>query len=140
MGDSAEPVLDRMDHVAIAVRDVDASLGYYTGTLGLVVVGDERVEEPGVRLIYLDAGGVFLQLVSPFRPGPVADFLERRGEGLHHVCFAVPDIARALERIAGEGDARVFLGGRGRRACFLTGTANGALVELTELEPIAPAG
>lgn len=64
--------------------------------------------------------------------------LDAHGEGLHHVCFAVANIEDALGRLPGESGSRVFLGGRGRRACFLTGTANGALIELTEFEP--PAG
>ena len=125
--------------MAIAVHDIDASLAHYTKHLRLPLAGDERADEPGVRLTYLAAGNAFLQLVQPTRPGPVADFLAERGEGLHHVCFAVTQIEPALARLPGEDGARIFLGGRGRRACFLTGTANGALIELTETSPAGDA-
>jgi methylmalonyl-CoA epimerase len=124
-----------VDHVAIAVWDADASLARYTDGLGLTLVGDERAEDPGVRLVYLDAGNTFVQLVQPIRPGPVRQFLTERGEGLHHVCFAVDRLERVLAALPGQHDVPIFRGGRGRRACFLTGTANGALVELTEHEP-----
>lgn len=134
--DARLPLFDRVDHVAIAVRDIDASLPHYTGVYGLPLAGDEEADEPGVRLAYLAAGNTFVQLVQPLRPGPVAEFLDAHGEGLHHVCFTVPRIEDALARLPGEHGSRVFQGGRGRRACFLTGTANGALVELTESEPI----
>ncbi len=136
--DDAGRLLGHIDHVAIAVRDTDASLPYYTDTLGLVTLGDEDADDPGVRLTYLASGTTSLQLVQPLRPGPVSQFLDERGEGLHHVCFAVANIEDTLGRLPGESGSRVFLGGRGRRACFLTGTANGALIELTEFEP--PAG
>jgi len=126
------PLFGRVDHVAIAVHDIDASLPRYTGTYGLALDGDEEADEPGVRLAYLAAGNTHVQLVQPLRPGPVASFLAARGEGLHHVCFTVPRIEDALARLPGEDGARVFRGGRGRRCCFLTGTANGALIELTE--------
>jgi methylmalonyl-CoA epimerase len=129
------PGLDRIDHVAVAVHDIRASLPYYTDILGLPVVADERAEDPGVRLVYLDAGNTYLQLVQPIRPGPVSGFLAERGEGLHHMCFAVQRLEHSLAALPGERDAAIFRGGRGRRACFLTGTANGALVELTEHRP-----
>jgi methylmalonyl-CoA/ethylmalonyl-CoA epimerase len=133
---ATSPGLDRLDHVAVAVHDIRASLSYYTEVLGLPVVADERAEDPGVRLVYLDAGNTYLQLVEPLRSGPVSDFLAERGEGLHHMCFAVLRLEHTLAALPGERDAAIFQGGRGRRACFLTGTANGALVELTEHRPI----
>ncbi|HLH59015.1 MAG TPA: VOC family protein [Streptosporangiaceae bacterium] len=125
--------LTRVDHVAIAVRDADAALPYYTQRLGLPVIGDEIAEEPGVRLVYLDAGNTFVQLVQPVRPGPVAGWLDEHGEGLHHICFAAPDLAEVLGTL---GDsAPIFRGGRGRNACFLSDRPNNVAVELTESEP-----
>jgi len=126
-------MLRRLDHVAIAVRDADQAIPYYRDVLGLPVVGDELAEEPGVRLVYLDAGNSLLQLVEPAREdGPVAEFLDQYGEGLHHVCFATDDMADAVARLDGTGQTRIFRGGRDRLACFLVERPNGVRVELTE--------
>ena len=121
-----------LDHIGIAVFDVDAALPYYVDRLGLRVVHDEIAADPGVRLCYLDVGSLFLQLVQPLRRGPVQDFLESRGEGLHHVCFAVDDIGSTLAHLDEREPARVFMGGRRRRACFLVDGPDGVLIELTE--------
>lgn len=131
------PQVDFVDHVAIAVHDADAALPFYVSRLGLRVVGDEAADDPGVRLTYLDGGNVLIQLVQPLRPGPVADFLRTRGEGLHHLCFNVERIEPVLGALPGEEGARIFAGGRGRRACFLLHEPNGVRVELTEREPFA---
>lgn len=137
---SAEPVravagpVRQVDHVAVAVRDTDAALPYFTGALGLTVVGDEYAPAPGVRLTYLDGGNVVLQLVCPHRDGPVATFLAEQGEGLHHVCFAVNDLEDSLTGLGGEPSA-VFPGGRGRRCAFLPDRPSGVRIELTEWQP-----
>lgn len=126
-----------IDHVAIAVHDSADALRYYTGRLGLRVVADESAEQPGVRLPYLDAGNTFLQLVQPFRDGPVTTFLSEHGEGLHHICLNVDRIEPALTRLGARAGAGIFLGGRGRCACFLVEQPNGVLIELTERHPRA---
>jgi methylmalonyl-CoA epimerase len=132
----AHPVtLDRVDHVAIAVYDADATLRHLCEVFGLRVIGDEIADEPGVRLVYFDGGGTMIQLVEPLRSGPVRDWLRDHGEGLHHVCFAVRDIEEVLAGIPGEVGARVFAGGRGRRACFLAAEPANVKIELTEHEP-----
>ncbi|MEO3858987.1 VOC family protein [Acrocarpospora sp. B8E8] len=129
-------MVDHVDHIGIAVRDADLALPFYVERLGLTVIGDELADDPGVRLVYLDGGNVMLQLVQPYREGPVASFLAERGEGLHHVCFCVDDIPATLAALPGQGGAPIFMGGRGRRACFLLAEPNGVRVELTEREPI----
>ncbi|GAA5059894.1 methylmalonyl-CoA epimerase [Thermocatellispora tengchongensis] len=129
-------LVDHVDHVAIAVHDADKAMTFYTERLGLTLIGDEEAEEPGVRLAYLDGGNVMIQLVQPLREGPVARFMREHGEGLHHVCFNVPRIEEVLAALPGEADARIFMGGRGRRACFLLQEPNGVRVELTEKDPI----
>lgn len=128
-------MIDGVDHVAVAVRDLDAGLPYYVERLGLPLLGREELPEAGVRVVYLRAGTVTLQLVQPLGAGPLADFLAEQGEGLHHVCFAVADIPRALETLATGADVRVVPGGRGRRACCLPPQPTGLRVELTETEP-----
>lgn len=126
-----------MDHVAIAVKDIEASLSYYVQTLGLTVVADEVDARANLRLIYLDAGSVKIQLIQPLSEGPIQDFLNERGEGLHHVCFGVDDIPTALKSLPGGTTVRVQPGGRGRLTCFLPATLNNVRIELTEWEPFA---
>ncbi|WP_320773105.1 VOC family protein [Streptomyces sp. CRN 30] len=122
---------DRLDHVAYAVRDVDAALPWWTEVLGLPLVADEVAEEPGSRLAYLDAGGgVFVQLVQPVRLNAVSEFLDAHGEGLHHVAFRVASIEATTARLS--DPAPVFAGGRGCRACFLTTAPAGLRVELVQ--------
>ena len=125
-----------VDHVGVVVRDIDGALPYFTERLGLAIL--EREEQPwnGVRVVYLAAGSTVLQLVEPTGPGPVRDHLDVQGEGLHHVCFAVPDIPAALPVLAPGAEVRVGLGGRGRRACFLPVHPSGVRIELTETEPV----
>jgi len=130
-------MIEHVDHIAIAVHDIDASLPYYVNELCLALVHDERLPDIGVRLAYLQAGNTMVQLVQPTGDGAVAQFLAARGEGLHHVCFAVDDIPLVLDRLKGEGEAQVFMGGRGRRCAFLLNHPNGLITELTETSPYA---
>ncbi|HVA88704.1 MAG TPA: VOC family protein [Chloroflexota bacterium] len=130
-------MIERIDHIAIAVHAIDASLPYYRNELRLVLVHDEVLPEVGVRLAYLDAGNSMLQLVEPLAAGPVATFLAEHGEGLHHICFAVEAIPDVLQRLTGETEARLFMGGRQRRCAFLVHRPNGLLTELTETRPSA---
>jgi len=127
-----------IDHVAIAVLDADSASRWYTGRLGLRVAYDEAVTAAGVRLMYLAGTATdpqaMLQLVQPVAPGPVETFIREHGEGLHHVCFAVAAIGAALA-MADDPGLGEFVGGRGRRACFLAGTPNNVTIELTELQP-----
>ncbi len=122
----------RLDHVAVVVADADQALGYYRSVLGMEVFADERLNHLGVRLVYLDMGNTMLQLVEPFGPGPVWDHFQTNGEGLHHICLTVDDIPTTLARLDGEDDARIFQGGRSKRACFLQARPNKVIVELTE--------
>ena len=128
-----------LDHVAIAVADLDDALQGYKARYGVEPLYREVVEEQGVEEAMIPVGGSFVQLLRPLGPDtPVGRFLEKSGEGLHHVAFAVPDIERALAHLRGEGarliDEEPRVGGRGARIAFvhprdLTGT----LIELVEL-------
>lgn len=124
-----------IDHVAIAVRDIDAALPFYVDCLGLRLIHDEVLASAGVRLVYLAGGAALLQLVQPVAPCPVAEYLAAHGEGLHHLCFAVDDIPDALRALPGQDGVAVVMGGRGRRACFLAAPPNGLRIELTEVAP-----
>lgn len=134
---SREPLARRIDHVGVLVRDIDASLTYYTGVLGLTVAADATLDDGSARLVYLEASDTTLQLVQPLRPGPVADFLDLHGEGLHHVCFAVENIVDALRLLPGdEPEDGIYVGGRGCRVSFVASRPNGLILELTELSPV----
>jgi methylmalonyl-CoA/ethylmalonyl-CoA epimerase len=125
----------RVDHIGVVVTNADAAASRFELSLGLRVDADEVVEAVGVRLVYLvgedGSDQCALQLVEPIRDGPIATYLNDNGEGPHHVCFVAPDVDDALATL-GDRKANVFLGGKGRRACFLSGRLSGVLVELVE--------
>jgi methylmalonyl-CoA/ethylmalonyl-CoA epimerase len=129
-------LLRRLDHVAVVVRDTQAALDYFSGRLGLQVASSEEIESPRVRLTYLDAGNVYLQLVEPLNgDSEVARWLEQHGEGLHHVCFGVDDVSSAVEALSGEPPPSLG-SGRGRVSAFVPNTdSHGVRVECTEFLP-----
>jgi methylmalonyl-CoA/ethylmalonyl-CoA epimerase len=138
----------RLDHVAIAVAETEAALSYFRDVLGLVVVHTEVNESVGVRLTYLDAGNVWLQLVEPVRDdSSIAEHVRAFGEGLHHICFAVDDVEHAA-RLLGNGGEVQLGSGRGRPAAFAAGEpCHGTRVECTAYEsgddvvrPLGPGG
>lgn len=125
-----------LDHVGVAVNDLDVAAAAFRDRLGLAEVGREVLAHLGIRVAYFGADGESLvQLLAPLGPGNLRDHLERRGEGLHHLCYAVADIEAAAAVLAPGSDVAIVRGGRGRRACFLPGAAAGVLIELTEAEP-----
>jgi len=99
----------RIDHVAIVVRDLEAALRFYRDTLGLAPSKVLDFAREGVKIAFLPmggSGGSELELLEPTNPeGSVARFLEKRGEGLHHICLEVPDIERALAELRAQGAA-----------------------------------
>ncbi|WP_420611964.1 methylmalonyl-CoA epimerase [Candidatus Spongiisocius sp.] len=128
-----------LDHVAIAVRDLDRTLEDYRRRYGIEPLYREVVEDQGVEEAMLPVGGSFVQLIAPLDPDtPVGRFLERRGEGMHHLAFAVVDIEAALAHLKAEGarlvDETPRIGGRGTRIAFVHPKGgNQTLVELVEL-------
>ena len=128
--------LRRLDHVAIAVRDTERALEYFAGALGLAVVSSEEIPVPRVRLTYLDAGNAYVQLVQPLDPdSELAAWLGENGEGIHHICFGVDDVAGAVRALSDPG-AEVVLGkGRGRVSSFVTAAgSHGVRIECTEFD------
>jgi len=125
----------RIDHVAVVVKDADEAVTRFAADLGLVVSADVRSPDGGVRLVYLEAGDTTLQLVQPLRPGPVAVWLRDCGEGLHHICFDVPDLAGALASLPDEDPAAITMGGRGCPVAFIDARPHGVVIELTETVP-----
>jgi methylmalonyl-CoA/ethylmalonyl-CoA epimerase len=127
-----------LDHVGIAVESLDAALPRWTALLGSPVYGRETVESQGVEVAFVGHGAGRVELVAPSRPeSPVARFLERRGPGLHHLCYRVADIRAALAAHRAEGmeliDAEPRLGAHGHLVAFLhPRSTGGVLVELLE--------
>jgi methylmalonyl-CoA epimerase len=131
-------MLDRIDHVGVAVEDLDASIALYEGTLGMPLVHRETVAEQGVEAVLLDVGDGHVELLSPLgEDTPVGKFLARKGPGLHHVAYAVADIEATLEELAGAGieliDESPRTGIRGSRVAFVhPRSTGGVLTEIVE--------
>lgn len=127
-----------LDHVAIAVHDLDAAIEGYRTRYGVEPLHREVVEEQGVEEAMIPVGGSFVQLLHPVADDtPVGRFLARHGEGLHHVAFLVADIEAALEHLRTEGarlvDEHPRTGGRGARIAFVhPADLTGTLIELVE--------
>jgi methylmalonyl-CoA/ethylmalonyl-CoA epimerase len=135
-GEATASLLRRLDHVAVAVRETEAAVGYFRDQLGLEVVHVDELDEPPVTLTYLDAGNLYIQLVAPRAPCEIATWLERHGEGLHHICFAVDEVAEAVAAFSTDGDRPELGSGRGRAAAFVrNGSPFGVLIECTEFRP-----
>ena len=130
--------LGRLDHVGIAVTDLAAARALYEQVLGLEVTQEEVLTEQGVHELLLRAGDAFVQLVAPLDPDtPVGRFLARRGEGLHHVGYAVPDVAAAVADLRTQGfeviDPAPRIGSGGSTIAFVhPKSMQGVLVELVE--------
>jgi methylmalonyl-CoA/ethylmalonyl-CoA epimerase len=130
----------RIDHIGIAVTDLDAAVGLYSGGFDMAEQHRETVEEQGVEAILLEVGEGHIELIRPLSADTsVAKFIERNGEGMHHVAYQVDDIDAALERIRAAGlrliDDKPRIGIRGSRVAFLHPKSTGGV--LTELvEPV----
>lgn len=127
-----------IDHIAVAVRDLDTALSFYRDALGLDVTERRRVPEEQVEVASLSMGCVSIELVQPLdAESGVARFLDKRGEGLHHICLTVDDMTEALEQLRDAGADLITeeprVGDDGRRYAFIhPSTAHGVLLELYE--------
>lgn len=128
-----------LDHVGIAVHDLDQALEGYLSRYGVSPLYREVVESQGVEEAMIPIGGSFVQLLAPLDgESPVGRFLERRGEGVHHLAFLVADIDAALDHLKAEGanlvDETPRIGGRGARIAFVhPADLTGTLIELVEI-------
>lgn len=127
-----------IDHVGIAVRDLDAAVEDYRRLLGLEPTHRERVEEQGVEEVLFPLGGSWVQLLGALGPDtPVGRFLQRRGEGVHHLAYRVEDVAGALDALRTAGvplvDEAPRRGSRGTLIAFVHPRGmRGVLVELVQ--------
>lgn len=131
-------MLTQIDHVGIAVADLDVAVREYRRIFGIEPVHRERVDDQGVEEVLFAVGASYVQLLGALGPDtPVARFLTGRGPGVHHVAYRVEDVAEALERLRTEGvpliDETPRAGSRGTTIAFVHPRGvGGVLVELVE--------
>jgi methylmalonyl-CoA epimerase len=131
-------VLSRIDHIGVAVEDIESALPLYRDVLKMQVAHREVVEEQGVEAVLLDVGENHVELLAPLSEGtPVGRFLARQGPGLHHVAYQVSDIEATLAALRGEGvrliDETPRTGIRGSRVAFVhPGSTVKVLTEIVE--------
>jgi methylmalonyl-CoA epimerase len=126
----------RIDHIGVAVEDLDAAIALYDDGLALELVHRETVEAQGVEAVLLDVGENHVELLRPLSPDtPVGKFLAKRGPGLHHVAYQTEDIEATLEALKGAGmrliDETPRTGIRNSRVAFLHPASSGGV--LTEI-------
>jgi methylmalonyl-CoA/ethylmalonyl-CoA epimerase len=130
-------MIKKVHHVGVVVRDIDRAMTFWRDTLGLNLHRMQTIEEQGVKAALLTLGDSEIELLEPVvTDNGVARYLEKRGEGLHHVCFQVDDVEASLRELRGRGtemiDQQTRIGIAGR-ICFLHPSAlDGALVELCQ--------
>jgi methylmalonyl-CoA/ethylmalonyl-CoA epimerase len=126
----------RVDHIGVAVEDLDAAIALHEGSYGMAVAYREVVEEQGVEAVLLDVGENHVELLRPLGgETPVGRFLSKRGPGLHHVAYQVADVQATLDTLRDRGlqliDETPRTGIRGSRVAFLHPASSGGV--LTEI-------
>ncbi|MFO0416208.1 MAG: methylmalonyl-CoA epimerase [Pseudomonadota bacterium] len=127
-----------VDHIGIAVADLEAAIALYTTTTGASVTLRETVVEQGVQLAFISTGGAKLELLAPLNDSStLAKFIAKRGPGLHHICYRVDDIESELSRLKASGatliDSTPRHGAGGARIAFISPKSfNGVLTELCD--------
>lgn len=134
--------MKRLDHIAVAVANLEEAIQFYEKALGLPLICIETVEQQGVRVAKLDAGNTHIELLEPLSPDtPVGKFLAQRGAGLHHICLGVSDIDEDLDKLK-EQQVRLIdnepkIGAEGAKIAFVHPKATGGvLMELSQ--PLQP--
>jgi methylmalonyl-CoA/ethylmalonyl-CoA epimerase len=131
-------VLEKIDHLGIAVRDLESAIARYTALVGHGPEHLEEVASQKVRVAMFSVGESRIELLQATAPdSPIAKFIDKRGEGMHHVCFKVPDLRMALVHLTEEGmevlPGADGEGAHGSRVAFLhPKSGNGVLIELVE--------
>ncbi|MGI5998897.1 MAG: methylmalonyl-CoA epimerase [Lutispora sp.] len=131
-------MVKKVDHIGVAVNNLEESVKFYEEILGLKLQGIETVEEQKVKVAFLPIGDTEIELLEATTPdSPIAKFIEKKGQGVQHVAFRVDDIEKALEEMKSLGikliDEKPRYGAGGARIAFLhPKSTNGLLVELCE--------
>ena len=131
-------MIKKVDHIGIAVRSLENTLPFYTDVLNLPLLGIEEVDTQMVRVAFLQAGGTKLELLEPTsEESPIAKFIEKRGEGIHHIALGVDSIEDRIIEMREKGirmiDDQPRLGAGGANIAFMhPKSASGVLFELCE--------
>ncbi|MGA9348849.1 MAG: methylmalonyl-CoA epimerase [Anaerolineae bacterium] len=130
-------MIKKIDHIGVVVHSIEEALQVYEEALGLELNDVKEVPEQAVKVAFLPVGDSEIELVEPLTSDSgVAKFLEKRGEGIHHICFEVDDIEAALQDLAAKGvrliDEQPRQGAHGRVAFLHPKSAHGVLIELIE--------
>lgn len=139
-------MIQKIDHLGIAVRSLDESVAYYESVLGLKCEGREEVESQKVKTAFFSVGGTHIELLEPTADdSPIAKFLETKGEGIHHIAFGTDDIEGQLGQAAGAGARLIhekpFEGAADKLVAFLhPKSTHGVLTEFCMPKPGAAQG
>ncbi|MBS4537567.1 methylmalonyl-CoA epimerase [Clostridium sp. D2Q-11] len=131
-------MVKKVDHIGIAVKDLDETLKFYTDVLGMDLQGTEVVEEQKVKVAFLPIGDTEMELLeSTDKEGPIARYIEKKGEGVQHIAYRVDDIEKAIEEMKAKGirmiDEKPRYGAGGAKIAFLhPKSTHGVLVELCQ--------
>lgn len=131
-------MIKKIDHIGIAVKSIEKASELFNNILGLKVAGEELVEEQKVKVAFLPLGNSELELLESTSPdGPIARFIEKKGEGIQHIAFRVDNIEKVLEKLKEEEimliDEKPRYGAGGAKIAFLhPKSTNGILIELCE--------
>ena len=130
--------MENVDHIGIAVKDLDERVTYYTNVLGMKLINVEEVESEKVKVAFIDAGNTHIELLEPLtKESAIYKYLEKRGEGIHHIALAVTDIEQEMARMRAEG-ARLLseepkIGAGGAKAVFIPPNSSfGVLYEFVD--------
>jgi methylmalonyl-CoA/ethylmalonyl-CoA epimerase len=130
--------MERLEHIGIAVKDIKSANALFSGLLGRSAYKTEEVESEGVRTSFFEISGVKIELLEATRPdSPIARFIERRGEGIHHLAFEVKDIGESISEYTSKGfeliNPSAKDGADNKKIAFMhPRTTNGVLVELCQ--------
>ncbi len=131
-------MVNKVDHIGIAVSNLEETIKFYTNVLGLKLEGVEVVEDQRVKVAFLPVGDTEIELLESTEPdGPIAKFIEKKGEGIQHIAFRVEDIEEALSSMREKGirliDEKPRYGAGGAQIAFLhPKSTHGVLIELCE--------
>ena len=131
-------MVNKIDHIGIAVKSIDEALKFYTDVLGLTCTGTEEVKEQNVKTAFIPAGESEIELLeSTSDDGPIARFIEKKGEGVQHIALRVSDIEKSIEELKAKGvvmiDEKPRYGAGGAKIAFIhPKSTKGVLLELCE--------
>ncbi|MCY8496342.1 methylmalonyl-CoA epimerase [Bacillus atrophaeus] len=130
--------MKKLDHIAIAVYSIEKERAFYERVLGLTLIDQEVIEDQQVKTAFFQAGETKLELIEPLTPdSPVGSFLEKKGQGLHHLAFLCSDLSEKLTALANQRieliDREPRKGAGGKQIAFISPKeTNGVLIELCE--------